>query len=142
MIVVVGIPLWAYLSFKSYKRKLRRVYDEIKIGDRYKFEMPPLHPFDESHVYKATIIGKTLARGKSPWVQYRYDDMLYPQYENRFAKTITKGLMESLIEEAKKHIAEHESNPKSMVHPEVLAHWKKIAQGIPPFGYKVVDEKF
>lgn len=61
---------------------------------------------------------------------------------NRFAKTITKGLMESLIEEAKKHIAEHESNPKSMVHPEVLAHWKKIAQGIPPFGYKVVDEKF
>lgn len=37
MIVVVGIPLWAYLSFKSYKRKLRRVYDEIKIGDRYKF---------------------------------------------------------------------------------------------------------
>lgn len=56
MIVVVGIPLWAYLSFKSYKRKLRRVYDEIKIGDRYKFEMPPLHPFDESHVYKATIL--------------------------------------------------------------------------------------
>lgn len=74
MIVVMGIPLWAYLSFKSYKRKLRRVYDEIKIGDRYKFEMPPLHPFDESHVYKETIIGKTLARGKSPWVQYRYDD--------------------------------------------------------------------
>lgn len=71
-----------------------------------------------------------------------YDDMLYPQYENRFSKTITKDLMESLVKEAKKHIAEYESNPKSMVHPDVLAHWKKIAQGIPPFGYKVVDEKF
>lgn len=71
-----------------------------------------------------------------------YDDMIYPQYENRFAKTITKGLMESLVKEAKKHIAEYESNSKSMVHPDVLAHWKEIAQGIPPFGYKVVDEKF
>lgn len=71
-----------------------------------------------------------------------YDDMLYPQYENRFSKTITNDLMESLVKEAKKHIAEYESNPKSMVHPDVLAHWKKIAQGIPPFGYKVVDEKF
>lgn len=71
-----------------------------------------------------------------------YDNMLYPQYENRFAKTITKGLMESLTEEAKKHIAEYKSNPKSMVHPEVLAHWKKIAQGISPFGYKIVDERF
>ena len=71
-----------------------------------------------------------------------YDDMIYPQYENRFAKTITKGLMESLVKEAKKHIAEYEGNSKSMVHPDVLAHWKEIAQGIPPFGYKVVDEKF
>lgn len=71
-----------------------------------------------------------------------YDDMLYPQYEDRFAKTITKGLMERLTEEAKKLIAEHESNSQSTVHPEVLAHWKKIAQGIPPFGYEVVDEKF
>lgn len=74
MVVVVGIPLWAYVSFKAYKRKLRHIYDEIKIGDRYQFTMPPLHPFDEAHVYKATIIGKALAGGKSPWVQYRYDD--------------------------------------------------------------------
>lgn len=74
LIFIVGIPLWAYLSSKSHKRKLWRIYDEIKIGDRYQFTMPPLHPFDESHVYKATIIGKTLAGGKSPWVQYRYDD--------------------------------------------------------------------
>lgn len=69
------------LSFKSYKRKLLRIYDEIKIGDRYQFTMPALRPFDKSHVYKATIIDKKLAGGKSPWVQYRYDDNSVSQDE-------------------------------------------------------------
>lgn len=78
-------------------------------------------------------------RNKTGMCLIDYDEMLYPQYEYRFAKTITKGLMENLTEEAKMLLAEHESNT---VHPEVLAHWKKIAQRIPPFGYEVVDEKF
>jgi hypothetical protein len=74
LVAVLSIPLWAYLSYKSHNRKLRRIYNEIKIGDRYQFTIPPMHPFDELQVYKATIIGKALAGGKSPWVQYRYDD--------------------------------------------------------------------
>lgn len=74
MIVIVGIPLWVYISYKSYKRKLSRIYDEIKIGDRFFFTIYPKHPFDEKRTYTATIIDKTLAEGKNPWVQYRYDD--------------------------------------------------------------------
>lgn len=71
-----------------------------------------------------------------------YDNMLYPQYESQFGMTISKDLMGNLIEEAKNLIAEHESNSRSFVHTKILVHWKKIARCIPPFGYKVVDEKF
>lgn len=73
--IIIGISLIrTYISYKSYKRKLRRIYDEIKIGDSYKFESPSQHPFDKPQTQKVTIIDKTLGGGKHPWVQYRYAD--------------------------------------------------------------------
>ncbi len=66
------------------------------------------------------------------------DDMLYPQYGAKFDKTITKRVMENLVKEAKLRLADiKEDYP---LHPEVKAHWQRIAAGIPPFGYKVVED--
>lgn len=65
------------------------------------------------------------------------DDMLYPQYREKFDNTITKRVMENLMKEAKSRLAGiNEDHP---VHPAVQAHWKRVAAGIPPFGYKVKD---
>lgn len=64
-----------------------------------------------------------------------YDNMLYPQYENRFNKTISPQVMGNLANEAEKRLSEDD-----MVHPEVKAHWEKIAKGIPPFGYRISNE--
>lgn len=68
-----------------------------------------------------------------------YDDMLYPQYEDKFAKTITRQLMDNLMEEAQNLLLKAD-NSKLRVHPEVRAHWERIAQGIPPFGYRIISE--
>ena len=64
-----------------------------------------------------------------------YDDFLYPQYWYKYEKTISRDIWEGIQKEAK-HRLETEGN----VHPEVLNHWRKIAEGIVPFGYKVVDD--
>ena len=64
-----------------------------------------------------------------------HDNMLYPQYEYKFAKTIKKDTWEALQKQAKKNIEEYD-HP---VHENVLAHWKSIVDGKVPFGYTVVD---
>ncbi len=61
-----------------------------------------------------------------------FDDMLYPQHEFRFEKTISKETMNCLQKEAINRIESEQP-----AHPEVVNHWKKIAKGIPPFGYEV-----
>lgn len=63
-----------------------------------------------------------------------YDDMLYPQYEHKFNKTISKDILENLQKQAKKNLEE-----KEFAHPNVIAHWKSIVDGNVPFGYKVVN---
>lgn len=68
-----------------------------------------------------------------------YDDMLYPQYEYRFNKSIDSDIWEKLQEEAKKLIEETKDAPFGP-HPEVLAHWKSIAEGHVPFGLEVKDD--
>lgn len=62
-----------------------------------------------------------------------YDDMLYPQYEQKFDKTISKDVWSSLQKQAENLIEDKESTPCS----RVLEHWYKIANGEVPFGYRV-----
>lgn len=64
-----------------------------------------------------------------------YDDMLYPQYRDNFEKTLSPGVWKSLQEEARKKLA-----TSGHAHPAVVAHWKNIAEGIPPFGYTLKGE--
>lgn len=60
-----------------------------------------------------------------------YDDMLYPQYSDKFDKTISKETWESIQKEAAKLLEEHENG----VNPVVYNHWKSIVDGNIPFGY-------
>jgi hypothetical protein len=64
-----------------------------------------------------------------------FDDMLFPQYAEKFEKTIPLEFAEYLVSEANKKLNEHKD-----AHPDVLAHWKNIAEGNMPFGYTVVNE--
>ena len=64
-----------------------------------------------------------------------YDDFLYPQYEEKFDKVIRRSVWENIQKEAKKNLEKVE-----FVHPEVRKHWQNIADGIVPFGYRVIDD--
>jgi hypothetical protein len=65
-----------------------------------------------------------------------YDNMLFPTYEDRFEKTITKSMWESLQEMAKKKLEEKEEH----VAPRVINHWQSIVDGTVPFGYTVKED--
>jgi hypothetical protein len=61
-----------------------------------------------------------------------FDDMLYPQYQYKYEKTIPDYVWEAMQKEAASRMAEREG-----VHPDVYAHWKSIVDGNVPFGYVV-----
>lgn len=63
-----------------------------------------------------------------------YDDMLYPQYDEKFEKTIAKTTWEKIQSEAEKRL---EDSPNAS--PNVIAHWKSIVDGVVPFGYIVKE---
>lgn len=79
-LIIISI-VWGVMNVKHHHNKLREYYDNIKIGDRYRLSIGPLHPFDTATTHNAVIINKTLAGGKYPWVQYRYEDGSVSQSE-------------------------------------------------------------
>lgn len=64
-----------------------------------------------------------------------YDNMLYPQYEDHFQKTIKPETFRALQEQAKKNLKENKN-----ASPSVVLHWVKIANGEVPFGYVISDD--
>lgn len=64
-----------------------------------------------------------------------YDNMLYPQYQYKFEKTISKNVWSLLTKQAEENLLK---SPEA--HPEVIAHWKSIVAGNVPFGYTVNDD--
>ena len=65
-----------------------------------------------------------------------YDDMLYPQYEHKFQKTMQKETWEGIQKAANEEL----SAKNEYVHPNVVAHWKSIVEGQIPFGYTIKGE--
>lgn len=63
-----------------------------------------------------------------------YDDMLYPQYEYKFEKTISRSIFEELQKVARENLESNES-----AHPKVIAHWQSIVDGNVPFGYTIKE---
>lgn len=76
-----------------------------------------------------------------------WEKMLYPQYADRFDKTIPRDIFEELQEKAKKRIEEDDSIAQETkdkygygLHPEVRKHMESIVNGVVPFGYTIIDE--
>lgn len=65
-----------------------------------------------------------------------YDNMLYPQYDYKFEKTISKETWDAIVKTAKEYLEEYE-NGDSAVNSNVVNHWKSIANGKVPFEYRV-----
>lgn len=64
-----------------------------------------------------------------------YDNMLYPQYEHKFEKTISRRVWESMQKAAKENL-----ETSKQAHPDVIAHWESIVAGKVPFGYTVKED--
>jgi hypothetical protein len=64
-----------------------------------------------------------------------YDDMLYPQHDYKFEKTISSDTWKSLQEQAAERLKE-----RTYAHPDVIFHWQSIVDGNVPFGYSVKDD--
>lgn len=64
-----------------------------------------------------------------------FHDMLYPQYEDKFAKTISQDTWKYLQAEATRLLTQDHEHASA----NVVAHWKCIAAGHVPFGYEVTD---
>lgn len=63
-----------------------------------------------------------------------YDDMLYPQYDYEFEKTISRETFKELQKQAEENLIN-----EKYVHPNVVYHWLSIVGGKVPFGYKIKD---
>lgn len=87
--------------------------------------------------FQASIIGwqmvrKLIVDSEIGMKLVDYANMLYPQYEHEFEKTIPAKVWENIQEQAKRNL---QNVPDA--HPNVIKHWKKIVAGEVPFGYKV-----
>lgn len=67
-----------------------------------------------------------------------YDDMLYPQYENKFDKVISKETFDSIKKAAQERLEEVKQGRE--VHPDVIKHWGSIVAGNVPFGYQIKED--
>ena len=66
-----------------------------------------------------------------------YDDMLYPQYDDKYEKTISSHVWRALQNEAAERLKKEMNACES-----VKAHWASIVAGQVPFGYKVKEDEF
>ncbi len=82
------------------------------------------------------IMGYVKTNNKCGMKLVDYDDMLYPQYDYKYAKTISSHTWEQIQKEAKEMLAKD----KAFAHPAVREHWKSIVEGNVPFGYVVSDD--
>lgn len=70
---------------------------------------------------------------KPPLKLVDFKNMLYPQYDYAFQKTITPHIWEYLQKQAQSNL-ENKGVPP---HPQVYQHWQDIVNGIVPFGYTI-----
>lgn len=82
------------------------------------------------------FVGQWL-RIDAPLTFIDYTKLLYPQYEENF-RTISPDTWQWAQEQVQAKLAELEAG--ELIAPRVLEHWKKIAEGVVPFGLKVSNE--
>lgn len=91
--------------------------------------------FQASFVMWDFICGWSKTDNKTSLKLVDYDDMLFPQYEDKFDKTISEDIWVS-IQKAAKELLE-DSHKDGNVSFNVYNHWKSIVDGKIPFGYKL-----
>lgn len=62
-----------------------------------------------------------------------FNNLLYPQYADRFEKTISDEIWKDIQAKAQEKL----DKEKRHAHPDVVAHWKKIVAGEIPFGFQI-----
>lgn len=67
-----------------------------------------------------------------------YDDMLYPQYKEKFDKVISKETFEGIQKAAQENLDRIKTGDEA--HPDVIKHWESIVAGNVPFGYKIKED--
>lgn len=79
------------------------------------------------------------------WMSYegsirmvKFDNMLYPQYDEYFDKVIDEDTWKDLQEKAKKLLNEGHN---AYAAPNVKEHWQSILNGEVPFGYTVKKDE-
>lgn len=87
--------------------------------------------------FQASYVGWEVAREllslQGPARIMDFHDMLYPQYDRKFAQSITPETWHWLQAEARKNLEERDPH----VHRDVVTHWQSIVDGVVPFGYDV-----
>lgn len=76
-----------------------------------------------------------------------WENMLYPQYEEKFEKTIPRDIFEGLQKKAKERIEKADAATQEEkdkfgygLHPEVRKHMESIVNGVVPFGYVIKED--
>lgn len=82
-----------------------------------------------------------------------YDDFLFPQYDYKYEKTLSKDNWEAIQKEAERMLEEIDANQKEAEeragevdvrhphpHPDVVKHWQAIVAGNVPFGYRIRED--
>lgn len=95
--------------------------------------------------FQASCIGWEMVRElfgqKGPARLLFYDHMLYPQYDDKFQKTIPESTWKYLKDEALRHVKEDDEAVSGLkAHPDVRRHWLSISEGKVPFGHTVVED--
>ncbi len=75
---------------------------------------------------------------EGPMRLVQYNDMLYPQYFEKFDTTISEDIWKGLQAKAMENLIKSGNNEST--HPNVINHWKSIVEGVVPFGYVVKKE--
>ncbi len=79
---------------------------------------------------------------KGPFKVVKFEDMIYPQYEEKFARVMEvetfKGIYELTVKTIQKHIFDSKDGGVFVIptHPDVCRHWLSILDGFVPFGWK------
>ena len=75
---------------------------------------------------------------EGPMRLVQYNDMLYPQYFDKFDTVLSPDIWKTLQAKAMEQLIK--SGNGEMAHPNVVAHWKSIVEGVVPFGYVVQSD--
>lgn len=94
--------------------------------------------FQASHI-GWEVFRESMGLKDQPLSLRMYENMLYPQYESKFQKTLPFEIWVWLKKEAKKKYEACEG--ESLTVSRVREHWKSIVNGQVPFGYVVEGEQ-